>query len=149
LLVRAMNAPTPLGEITLARIAATEHRTCFPGPMLEIPWHVRQEHLTPTDNRRQRLLIPALATALHERGVTIGTPGHTWERTTATSPPKPPPWLFDLLRRPMARLDLKKAYDRGCIWASDCVRYDGERSRIALQPQVPGGRPSFIRKISQ
>ena len=37
LLVRAMNASTPLGEIALTRIAATEHRTCFPGPMLEIP----------------------------------------------------------------------------------------------------------------
>ena len=35
LLRRALVAPTPLREITLARIAATEHRMRFPGPMLE------------------------------------------------------------------------------------------------------------------
>ena len=63
--------------------------------------------------------------------------------------PKPAQWLFDLFRRPMARQDLKKAYDRACIWASDCVRYDEGRRSIALQPQARGGRPGFIRQISQ
>jgi exonuclease III/ribonuclease HI len=149
LLVRAMNAPSPLSEIALARIAATEHRTSFPGPMLEIPWHVRQEHLTPTGDRKQRLLIPALATALHERGATIGMPGHTRQWAAANLLPKPVPWLFDLFRRPMARLDLKKAYDRACIRVSDCVRYDEGRRSITLQPQARGRRPSFIRQISQ
>ena len=121
----------------------------LPGTHARDPRHVRQEHLTPTDNRRQRLLIPALATALHERGVTIGTPGHTPQWTATHSLPTSPQWLFDLFHRPMTRLDLKKAYDRACIWASDCVRYDEGRRSITLQPQPRGRRPSFIRKINQ
>jgi hypothetical protein len=74
ILVRAVNAPSPLSEITLARIAATEHRLCFPGPMLEIPWHILQAHLTPPRNGAQRLTISALTRALHERGVALSTP---------------------------------------------------------------------------
>ena len=66
LLVRAMNAPSPLGEITLARIAATEHALSFPGPMLEILWHVLRKHRK-ADQRGRQLLIPALAAVLGER----------------------------------------------------------------------------------
>jgi hypothetical protein len=40
LLVRAMNVPTPLGEIIRIRIVATAHALSFPGPMLEVPWRV-------------------------------------------------------------------------------------------------------------
>jgi len=149
LLARAMNAPTPLLEIALARIAATEQGTRFPGPMLGIPWHVQRGHLTPTDNRRQRLLMPALTTALHEHGVTIGTPEHTPQWTAAHALPTPPRWLFGLFRRPMTRVDLAKAYDRACIWVSDVVRYDEQRRTVALQPQTPGDRPAFIRQIRE
>ena len=58
LLVRAMNMPSPLAEIIMTRIAATEHATRFPGPMLEVPWHVQPGHVRSTANGRRRLLIP-------------------------------------------------------------------------------------------
>ena len=89
ILVRAVNAPSPLSEITLARIAATEHRLCFPGPMLEIPWHVLQAHLRPPCNGSRRLFIPALARALHDRGVTLGTPEYqsVWRNVNALPNP--------------------------------------------------------------
>jgi Reverse transcriptase (RNA-dependent DNA polymerase) len=63
LLTRAMNAPTPLNEIIHTRIAATEHYARFPGPMLEIPWHVLPYHRS-LDCKR-RLLIPSMASILH------------------------------------------------------------------------------------
>ena len=149
LLVRAMNAPTPLGEITLARIAATEHEMSFPGPMLDIPWHVQTEHLTKAGGRGRRSLIPALAMALHERGATIGTPGHTPQWTAAHALPTPPQWLFGLFRRQMPGKDMRMAYNRACIWASDTVRYNERLRTIGLQPQPPGCRPNFIWMISR
>ncbi len=86
LLKRALIAPTPLREITLARIAATEHRMRFPGPMLEILWHVHKGHRRAD---RKRLLIPALARALHERGVTLGTPGYAESLSADSALPTP------------------------------------------------------------
>ena len=44
---------------------------------------------------------------------------------------------------------MKRAYDRACIWVSDAVRYDEGRRTIALQRQRPGGRPAFVRQVSQ
>jgi len=49
----------------------------------------------------------------------------------------------------MTRRDMKKAYERACVWVSDCVRYDEGRRSIALQPQPPGRRPNFIQEISR
>jgi ribonuclease HI len=150
LLVRAMNAPSPIAEITQARIAATEHRLCFPGPMLEIPWHVRQEHLTMTNgSRHQRPLIPAMAATLDERGTTLGTPTYTPQWRAANALPEPPQWLFGVFRDTLSRRALKKAYDRACIWVSDAVNHEAAASEsMTLQPQPRGGRPDFIRRIA-
>ena len=151
LLVRAMNAPSPISEIIQARIAATEHRMRFPGPMLEIPWHVRQEHLMLTrgTTRNQRLLIPALAAALDERGTTLGTPTYSPQWMTTNALPELPQWLFDVFRDVLSRKTLAKAYDRACIWTSDVVRYEATPNRaVLLQPQPRGSRPTFIREIA-
>src|SRR5262249_38252767 len=123
LLVRAMNAPSPISDIVQARIAATEHRMRFPGPMLEIPWHVRQEHLMLTSGatRSQRLLIPALAVALDERGTTLGMPTYPSEWMATNALPESPHWLFGVFRGVLRRKVLAKAYDRACIWISDVV----------------------------
>jgi hypothetical protein len=76
LLLRALNAPSPLAEITMCRIAATECAICYPGPMLEVPGgQVRPEMISML--KGQRLLIPALAIVLDERGVTLGEPTYS------------------------------------------------------------------------
>ena len=147
LLVRAMNAPTPLGEITQARIAATEHSRTFPGPMLEIPWHVQQGHQK-VDGKGQRLLIPALAAALHERGATIGEPAYTPQWRAANAIASPPQWLFDACRSRLTGSQLGTAYHRACILVSDVVEIDAGQ-RMTLQRQPRGARPTFIQEISR
>jgi ribonuclease HI/exonuclease III len=148
LLVRAMNAPSPISDIVQARIAATEHRMRFPGPMLEIPWLVRREHGI---MRKQRPLIPALAMALDERGTTLGTPTYSpqWLATNALQEPQQ--WLFDAFRKELPRRVLEKAYNRACIWASDVIRCEATTNgeiQLQLQPQPRGSRPAFIREIA-
>jgi hypothetical protein len=97
-----MNAPTPLNKIIMARKAATEHKMRFPGPMLEIPWRIQPRHLTLDKNQRrrlQRLLIPAAAKALDERGVTIRKPEYNTQYRAARARPNPrQQWLFDAFR---------------------------------------------------
>src|SRR6516165_5679676 len=102
-------------DITLTRIAVTEHRLCFPGPMLEIPWHVLQAHLRPPRNGPQRLIVPALARALHDRGVTLDTPEYQSVWRNANALPNPPQWMFWVFHRPLTHKDLAKAYKRKCI----------------------------------
>jgi ribonuclease HI/exonuclease III len=147
LLMRAMNAPSPLCEIILARIAATEHALLFPGPILQAPWHAQQVQRMAAKGGR-RLLIPALATVLGERGVVIGKPAFSpqWQATNAL--PKPPQWLLDVYRDGLTCLELKTAYCRGCVLVSDVFLRDASR-RVALQPQPQGGPTNLIAKMKK
>jgi RNase H len=124
----------------------------FPGPMLEIPWHIQPRHLALDKNQRrrlQRLLIPAAAKALNERGVTIRKPEYNAQYRAAGARPTPrQQWLFDAFRQTLTSKELKKAYERGCIWVSGVARYDEVRRKPVLRPQPRGVHPSVIAKIS-
>jgi hypothetical protein len=77
----------------------------FLGPMLGISWHVRQEHLMLTSGtmRNQRLLIPALAAALDERGTTLNTLTYSPQWMATNALPEPPLWLLDAFRDVLSR----------------------------------------------
>ena len=74
-----------------------------------------------------------------------------WRNVNAL--PNPPQWLFGVFRRPLIRAELKTAYDRAHIWASDAaclIPPDWPtRDRVALQLQSRGGQPAFIQKIAR
>ena len=73
-----------------------------------------------------------------------------WRNVNAL--PNPPQWLFGVFRRPLIRKELKTAYDRAHIWASDAAHLIPPdwptRDRVALQLQPRGGQPAFIKKIA-
>ena len=137
----------------MARIAATEHRTRFPGPMLEVPWHVQPGHCEANAKESRRLLIPALAMALDERGVTLGKPTYSalWRAANTLSElePEPSPWLLDAYRRPMTRAEMAKAYERACVLISDIVAYDWGRDAATLLRQPAGRWPRFVHQIAR
>jgi hypothetical protein len=116
--------------------------------MLEIPWHVQLWHLAP-DGKKRRLLIPALAMALDERGVVLGTPTYTLQWEAAYALPRTPQWLFGAFRQPTPPSQLKAAYERGDIWASDAVTVDPRNRKMLLQRQRQGRWPLYIHRISQ
>ena len=151
LLARATNMPSPLAEITLTRIAATEHKIRFPGPMLEVPWHVSEEHVKPTANRQQRVLIPALARTLSARGTTLGVPTFSARWRLANGLQEPPKWFLGVFRRPMTPIELRKAYDVACIWISDIITYDWRTNQARLQQQqhATTGRSDLVKRIKR
>ena len=146
-----MNMPSPLAEITLTRIAATEHKIRFPGPMLEVPWHVSEEHVKPTANRQQRVLIPALARTLSARGTTLGVPTFSARWRLANGLQEPPKWFLGVFRRPMTPIELRKAYDVSCIWISDIITYDWRTNQARLQQQqhATTGRSDLVKQIKR
>ena len=115
--------------------------------MLEVPGQVCPEMISAA--KGQRLLIPALAIVLDERGVTLGKPTYSKHWRVANGLPVPSKWLFDVYRRPLRWKALRVAYNRACIRITDILTYAPTRDTFTLRPQPNGSRPTFVRQIAQ